>query len=65
MPDFLEELQNLLNTHNAAIIRSANKTNSLVASVQTGPSTFVDVEFEEDIDESQIKQKNYEYIRMA
>jgi hypothetical protein len=65
MIDLLAELQDVLDRHNATIIRSQNATNSLVVSVQSGPTTYVEVEFEEDIDPDQIIRRNYEYIRMA
>ena len=65
MNDMLTELQDLLDRHKATIIRSASATNALVVSVQSGPTTFVDVEFGDGIDPDQITRKNYEYVRTA
>ena len=61
MHDMLTELQDLLDRHKATIIA----TNALVVSVQSGPTTCVDVEFEEYIDPDQIVCKNYRYLRTA
>lgn len=67
MDEFLEELFQLLEKHNAAIIRSANATNSLVLSVGKIPSgspemKFTELEFEEDIVKESIKNKWYREI---
>lgn len=67
MGEFLEELYQLLEKHNAAIVRSANKTNSLVLSVgkiSVGSSVmkFTELEFDEDIVKESIKNKWYREI---
>lgn len=64
MNEFLEELYQLLEKHNAAIVRSANATSSLVLSVgkiQAGSSVmiFTELEFDEDIVKESIKNKWY------
>jgi len=64
MEEFLEKLESLLAKHNAAIVRSANATNSLVLSVgkiPAGSSTmkFTEIEFDEDITRESIKNKWY------
>jgi len=67
MDEFLEELYALLEKHNAAIVRSANATNSLVLSVGKIPAMssvmkFAELEFDEDIVKESIKNKWYREI---
>lgn len=67
MDEFLEELYQLLEKHNAAIVRSANQTNSLVLSVGKIPvgssvMKFTELEFDEDIVKESIKNKWYREI---
>lgn len=59
MDEFLRELKDLLEKHNAAIIRSANSTHDLVVAVQTDPGVFKELTFAEEITESSIKYKWY------
>jgi hypothetical protein len=67
MDEFLEELYQLLEKHNAAIVRSANAINSLVLSVGKIPvgssvMKFKELEFDEDIVKESIKNKWYREI---
>ena len=67
MDEFLEELYQLLEKHNAAIVRSSNATNSLVLSIGKIPAgssamKFTELEFDEDIVKDSIKNKWYREI---
>jgi hypothetical protein len=67
MNEFLEELYQLLEKHNAAIVRSANAANSLVLSVGKIPAgssvmKFTELEFDEDIVKESIKNQWYREI---
>lgn len=58
---FLYELSKLLEKYDAAIIRSANSTHNLVASVFYD-GEFKEVEFEEDIQKESINSERYKYL---
>ena len=63
MDDFLKELSELLLKHSASIVRSANSSNSLVIGVYKKNSLAEEVEFDEEIDESDISGKRFRSLR--
>lgn len=60
MKVFLEELNELLNSHCATILRSADKNNYLVVSLLNSKGGFDEVEFEEEIGPHQIMHEHYQ-----
>ena len=59
MKAFLEELSELLNSHSATIVRSADENHRLVVSLLNSKGGFDDVEFEEEIGPFQITHEYY------
>ena len=59
MDSLLADMAKLLDSHNAAIVRSANSSNDLVICVQTGPREFDEVIFAEEVSESSIRNEWY------
>ena len=59
MDEFLNELKQILEKYNAAIVRSANSSNDLVITVQTAPGKFDELTFAEEITEVSIRNEWY------
>jgi len=55
MKDFLNELKDILIKHDATILRSASETHLLVVSIYIENSGFDEIEFDEEINDAQIK----------
>jgi len=57
--EFLNKLKQLLAEYDAEITRSNNGGNDLLIIVRLGPNNFDELLFEENIDETQIKNEWY------